>query len=97
MNTFIREKLADSLMELADKIKANTSEIDEEQAIGIIKLVAHKPLSKEAAALHLNMSTKKFDILVKEGYFPKGRKRVGWKELAWYEDEIDKAYKRLEE
>lgn len=97
MNISIREKLADSLIELAENIKANTSEIDEEQAIGIMKLVAHKPLSKEEAALHLNMSTKKFDLLVKEGYFPKGRKRVGWKEKAWYEDEIDKAFKRLEE
>lgn len=97
MNTFMREKFADSLIELAGRVKANTSEIDEEQVIEIAKIVAHRPLSKEAAAMHLNMSTKKFDILVKEGYFPKGRKRVGWKELAWYEDEIDKAFKRLEE
>ena len=97
MNTLVRETLANTLIELAGKLKAGTSEVSEEQAIEIVKLVAHRPLSKEEAAIHLNMSTKKFDILVKEGYFPKGRKRIGWKELAWYEDEIDKVFKRLDE
>lgn len=85
------------LRSTADKIDAGNCEINEEQAVKIMKLIAHQPLSKEEAAIHLNMSTKKFDLLVKEGYFPKGRKRVGFKEKVWYEDEIDKAFKRLEE
>lgn len=97
MNTLIREKLADSLIEIAGKLKANTSEIDEEQAIKLMKVVAHQPLSKEQAALHLNMSTSKFDTLVREGWMPKGRKKLGWKEKVWYEDEIDKWYERLKE
>lgn len=40
MNTLIRERLADSLVEIAGKLKANTSEIDEEQAIRIMQIVA---------------------------------------------------------
>lgn len=97
MTISLRRSVAQILREVADKFDAGTSEIDEEQAIQIMKIVAHNPLSKEQAALHLNMSTKKFDILVKEGYFPKGRKKLGWKEKVWYEDEIDKAYERLDE
>lgn len=97
MNTLIREGLANSLIELAGKLKANTSEIDEEQAIKIMKLVAHQPMSKEQAAIHLNMSTSKFDTLIREGWLPKGRKKLGWKEKVWYEDEIDKAFERFSE
>lgn len=97
MNTVVKEELANNLIDIAKRLKANTSEIDEEQAIEIMKLVAHKPLSKEQAAIHLNMSTSKFDSLVREGWMPKGRKRIGWKEKAWYEDEIDKWYERLKE
>ena len=47
--------------------------------------------------MHLNMSTKKFDLLIREGYLPKGRRKLGWKEKIWYEDEIDKSYARLDE
>lgn len=95
--SIIRKECARVLRELADKVDAGNTEINEEQAIGIMKLVAHQPLSKEQAAIHLNMSTKKFDLLVREGYLPKGRKKLGWKEKVWYEDEIDKAYERLDE
>ena len=93
----VRKEFVRMLRELADKIDAGNSEIDEEQSLRIMKLIAHQPLSKEQAAIHLNMSTKKFDNLVREGYFPKGRRKLGWKEKVWYEDEIDKAYKRLDE
>lgn len=93
----IKKELVKILRGLADNIDAGNTEIDEEQAIQIMKLVAHRPLSKEQAALHLNMSTSQFDKYIREGYFPKGRKKLGWKEKVWYEDEIDKAYKRLDE
>lgn len=85
------------LRETADKIDAGNCEIDEEQAIQVMKLIAHKPLSKEQAAIHLNMSTSRFDTLIREGWLPKGRKKLGWKEKVWYEDEIDKWYERLNE
>lgn len=93
----IKDYLVKTLRELADNLDAGNSEIDDEQAIQIMKLVAHKPLSKEQAAMHLNMSTKKFDLLIREGYLPKGRRKLGWKEKIWYEDEIDKSYARLDE
>lgn len=85
----IKKNFVKLLRETADKIDAGNSEIDEEQAINIMKLIAHQPMSKEQAAMYLNMSTSRFDVLVKEGYLPKGRKKLGWKEKRWYQDEID--------
>lgn len=85
------------LRETADKIDAGNCELDDEQAIRLMKIIAHNPLSKEQAARHLHMSTSRFDTLIREGYLPKGRRKLGWKEKVWYEDEIDKAYQRLDE
>jgi hypothetical protein len=89
--------LTQLLRETADKIEAGDCEIDDEQALKIIGIIAHQPLSKEQAAIHLHMSTSKFDVLVKEGWLPKGRKKLGWKEKIWYEDEIDKCMERMKE
>lgn len=77
------------LRETADRIDAGNSEINEEQALRIMEAVAHNPMSKERSAIYLNMSTSRFDTLVREGRIPKGRKRVGFKELVWYQDELD--------
>lgn len=88
MNLIIKH-FTQLLRDTADKIEAGNCEVDEEQAIDIMKLIAHQPMSKEQAAMYLNMSTSRFDVLVKEGYLPKGRKKLGWKEKRWYQDEID--------
>lgn len=85
----VRKALARMLREIADKFDAGTTDIDEEQTIEIMKIVAHQPMSKELAALYLNMSTSRFDTLIRDGYLPKGRKRIGFKEKVWYQDEID--------
>lgn len=90
----VRKALARMLRETADKVDAGTTDIDEEQTIEIMKIVAHQPMSKESAALYLNMSTSRFDTLVRDGYLPKGRKRIGFKEKVWYQDEIDEQLKK---
>ena len=82
------------IRELVDNLDAGNSEINEEQAIKILEIVAHRPMSKEEASIYLNMSTSKFDNLVRDGIIPKGRKRIGFKELVWYKDELDKCRKR---
>lgn len=58
--------------------------------MAIINNMTHVAVSKEKACRHLNMSRSKFDSKVLEGIIPKGRKRVGFKELVWYLDELDK-------
>ena len=77
------------MREVADKIDAGTSEITESQAIDILRIVAHETMSKEQACIYMNLSRSRFDDLVRENRIPKGKKRVGFKELVWYKDELD--------
>lgn len=78
------------LEETLSKLKADTCELTEDEAMAIINNMTHVAVSKEKACRHLNMSRSKFDSKVLEGIIPKGRKRVGFKELVWYLDELDK-------
>lgn len=88
MNNYIKKHFVELLNKTAKDIEAGNCVIDEEQAIEIIKLISHKPMSKEGAAIYLNLSTSRFDALIREGKLPKGRKRLGFKEKVWYQDEI---------
>jgi hypothetical protein len=88
MNTVIRETFAKILRETADKIDADNSELNEEQAIWVMELIAHKPMSKEEAAIYLHIHPSRFDTLIREEKLPRGRKRLGFKEKVWYLDEI---------
>ena len=85
----VRNALSKLLRETADKLDANTSEVDEEQAVKIMELIAHKPLTKEEAAMHLHIWPSRFDTLIREGKLPKGRKKLGQKNKIWYLDEIE--------
>ena len=95
MINFIKDAFTRLLRDTADKIDADNCEINEEQAIEIMKLIAHQPMSKEEVAIYLHMSTSRFDTLVREHKFPKGRKRLGFKEKVWFKDEIDECVKPL--
>lgn len=77
------------LTDAVDKLKTDSSEIDEEQMLKIAKTIAHVPMNKERACKYLNMSRAKFDLLVVAGKIPKGRKEVGSTSLKWYQDELD--------
>lgn len=77
------------MREAADKIEVGTSEISETEAIDILRIVAHEAMSKEQACNYLNLSRARFDDLVREKKIPRGRKKVGWKELCWWRDELD--------
>ena len=80
--------IAKLLREVADKIDSGTCELSEQEAIEIMSAVAHRVLSKDQACELLNLRRSRFDDLVREGRIPKGRKRRGFKELVWYEDEL---------
>lgn len=90
-----KKLVAKYLRELADKIDAGTSEISENEAMDVLNLIAHEPMSKTQAHQYLNMSRAKFDMLVDANKMPKGKKRKGFKELVWYRDELDIAAKKL--
>ena len=84
----LKRMIAKLLREVADKIDTGTCELSEQEAIEIMGAVAHRVLSKDQACEFLNLRRSRFDDLVREGRIPKGRKRKGFKELIWYEDEL---------
>ena len=77
------------LKETIQKIESDDCELSDSEAVDILKVVAHRPLSKEQACQYLNLSRSRFDDYVRERKIPRGRKRVGFKELCWYQDELD--------
>ena len=82
------------LRETADKIDTGSCELSESEAMDIMSVLAHKAMSKEDACIYLNLSRSRFDDLVREGKLPKGKKRRGFKELVYYQDELDECIKR---
>ena len=83
------------LRDIANKLDAGTSEISETEAIEIASMLTHHVMSKETACQYLNLSRSRFDDLVREKKLPKGRKRTGFKELVWWEDELDECVRNL--
>lgn len=76
-------------------LKADNTELSETELLDISKLLCHKAMSKASACEYLNLYRCKFDNLVSEGKIPRGRKRKGFKELVWYEDELRECINHL--
>lgn len=79
------------LRETADKIEVGNCELSDTEAMDIMSVLSHHAMSKEDACIYLNISRSRFDDLVREGKLPKGKKRRGFKELVFYQDELDRA------
>lgn len=77
------------LREVIQMIENDDCELSDTEAMDIVKVIAHRPMSKEQACNYLNLSRSRFDDLVRERKIPRGKKRVGFKELYWYQDELD--------
>lgn len=88
MSTEFVKLISRQLRDIADRLDAGTSEISEDQAMDVLSMLTHEPLSKDQACSYLNLSRSRFDELVRLGELPKGRKRRGFKELLWYKDEL---------
>ena len=80
------------LLGVIDDIDAGNSNIDEKEAMQIIKLLKgmrkDNPMSKYQAYTYLGMSRAKFDNLVREGKLPDGKKLPGFKEKIWYKKDL---------
>lgn len=87
--------VARKMHEIADEMSAGNSRLSEESLMTIASVLTHRPMSMEAACKYLNMSRSKFTTKVSQGLIPKGRKQFGWKELCWYEDELEKCKTKL--
>ena len=91
----IKKLLSNELRKVADKIDADTCEMSVDEAMEIVNMLTHEPLSKEESCKFLNVSRATFDLHVGLGNIPKGRKRTGFKELVWYKDELQNCIERL--
>lgn len=80
--------LAKTLRNTADKLDAGNSELTEEEAMDVLSVITHKVLSKEQACNFVSLGPAQFNNLIAASKLPKGRKRKGFKELVWYEDEL---------
>lgn len=83
--------ISQSLRQLADDVDAGKFECDKEQMTQVVTQLAEfntEFLSKAQACDYLNISRSTFDKLVKEGKLPKGKKRMGFKELSWKKEEL---------
>lgn len=80
------------LLGIVNDIDAGNSNIDEEEAIQIARVLKcmrrDNPMSKYQAYTYLGISRATFDNLVREGKLPKGKKIPGLKELIWYKKDL---------
>lgn len=83
------------LRDTADKLDTGNSELSDSEAMDIASLLSHEVMSKAKACKYLNLSRSRFDDLIREKKLPKGKKRVGFRELCWYKDELDNCIMKL--
>lgn len=81
--TFLLKTVVKYLRDTANQIEQGKCNLNDEQAMEILSVIANEELSKDQAYSFLNMSRSKFDSLVREGKLPKGIKRRGHNELVW--------------
>lgn len=86
------------LANIIDNIDSGNSNINEEQAIELAKVLQSytdktRRLSKYQACQYLNCSRATFDNYVRAGLLPKGKKEAGFKELSWEIKTLDEFIK----
>lgn len=86
------------LAKIIGDIDAGNSNINEEEAIEVVKVIKSytdktERLSKYKACQYLNVSRATFDKFVREGLLPRGKKEAGFKELFWVKKDLDEFIK----
>lgn len=66
-----------------DSGNSNISESEQLETIQFIQKIYSKELSKLEAADYIGVSRATFDNYINKGWIPKGKKRMGFKELSW--------------
>lgn len=100
MSSSITSALVSALKKLTMSLETGEINCSTEQQEAILDQLAtfntHRHLSKEQACHYLQVSRATFDNLVKSGKLPKGKKTLGFKELSWKLQDLDK-YKSSDE
>ena len=84
----IKKIVVSLIRDFANKIENGNSNITIEEAGNILSAIAHIAMTKEEVCDYLNISRSRFDDLVREGKFPRGKKIKHKINLVWYKDEI---------
>ncbi len=95
MNKELATKIGEMLIQVGNKIKAGNSELTEEEAMDVMRIIVHEPIGREEVCKEMNINNNKFYDLLALNKIPKGRKRRSFKELYWYRDEIKDAINKL--
>ena len=85
----------DSLVNIVNDIDTGNSNLSDEQCIAALQglgALSRKdmPMSKYQAYQYLGISRATFDNYVRERKIPRGKKVQGFKELQWYQKDLDK-------
>jgi len=93
------QTIKEILLKIVDDIDAGNSNVDEDDAVKIIKALRQytrkdKPMNKYQAYTYLNMSRASFDNMVREGLIPRGKKEPGSRELKWCKKDLPKPKKK---
>ena len=81
MDETLKKLVVKLLKEKTHDIEVGNCVLTADEAMSIMGAISHEALSKEQSCNYLNMSRSKFDDKVAKKELPKGRKRVGHKEL----------------
>lgn len=100
MSSSITNALVLALKNLVKSLETGDIKCSTEEQEAILDQLAafntNRNLSKEQACHYLQISRATFDNLVKSGKLPKGKKTLGFKELSWKLQDLDK-YKSSDE
>ena len=89
--------LLEQIVNDIDSGNSNISQDDQQEVLSLIQKFTSKELSKLEAADYIGVSRATFDNYIKQGLLPKGKKRMGFKELCWYKNDLDNFLKRKNE
>lgn len=89
------QTIKEILLKIVDDIDAGNTDADEEELIGIAKVLKEAvrkdvPMSKYQAYTYLNISRATFDNMVRAGKIPRGKKVQGFRELQWFKRDLKK-------
>lgn len=95
----LQKILSKLLRQTADDIDQGKYNCSEEEKIKAIDALSSfnqdRQLSKEEACTYLNLSRSSFDTYVRNGWIPKGKKTLGFKELSWTKHDLDIACEKI--
>jgi len=94
----MKRYLINELKRLLDDLENDRVECDPERISLGLSMISHRPVSSyEAYTNILHISRSSFYEYIDQKKLPAGRKRQGFKELIWYEDELIAAKKKLKQ